>query len=153
MKIFKLSFEKSVGAVIFRQEDGKRKYLLLHYPSGHWDFVKGHVEKDETEEETMRREILEEAGIAKVEMIRGFKDRSKFFYRAKQLEKEKRLKNGDAINVFKRVVYYLAEVEQGEIRISFEHIDFGWFDYEQAYKKITYKNSRDILERADKFLS
>ncbi len=40
-----ISFEKSVGAVIFRKSDGAVMYLLLHYPSGHWDFSKGHMEK------------------------------------------------------------------------------------------------------------
>ena len=41
--------EKSCGAVIFRMEGKIRKYLLLHYESGHWDFVKGNVEKGEEE--------------------------------------------------------------------------------------------------------
>lgn len=147
-----VSFEKSVGAVIFRVENGERKFLILHYPSGHWDFVKGHVEKGETEKETIRREMQEEAGITVAEIIPGFKDKSKFFYRAKQSERARRLKNGDAINVFKKVVYYLIKTKQEEIKISFEHTDFGWFDYEQTHRKITYKNSKDILERADKFL-
>jgi hypothetical protein len=49
-------WEVSVGAVVFTGEKNKRQYLLLHYPSGHFDFPKGHVEVGETEEETLRRE-------------------------------------------------------------------------------------------------
>lgn len=39
--------EKSAGAVIFRKEEGKIYYLLLHYQARHWDFPKGHLEKGE----------------------------------------------------------------------------------------------------------
>ena len=33
--------ETSAGIVLFRKENLKNLFLLLHYPSGHWDFVKG----------------------------------------------------------------------------------------------------------------
>ena len=33
--------ETSAGIVLFRKEESKILFLLLHYPSGHWDFVKG----------------------------------------------------------------------------------------------------------------
>ena len=52
--------EKSCGIVLFREEEGTRQFLLLHYPSGHWDLAKGHVEEGETEHETATRELLEE---------------------------------------------------------------------------------------------
>ena len=52
--------ERSAGAIIFREEKRKIYYLLLHYESGHWDFPKGHVEKEEKEKETVKREIREE---------------------------------------------------------------------------------------------
>ena len=37
--------ETSAGIVLFRKEETKKLFLLLHYPSGHWDFVKGKMEK------------------------------------------------------------------------------------------------------------
>ncbi len=37
--------ETSAGIVLFRKEGAKNLFLLLHYPSGHWDFVKGKMEK------------------------------------------------------------------------------------------------------------
>ena len=45
--------EKSCGAVIFHKKDDSTKYLLLNYAAGHWDFVKGNVEANETEKETL----------------------------------------------------------------------------------------------------
>ena len=70
-----MSSEKSCGAVIFRR-DGDRKYLLLQYlllQGGHWDFVKGHVEKNESERETVLRETEEEVGIADPKFVEGFR--------------------------------------------------------------------------------
>ena len=63
IKFLSFSFEYSVGSVIYRRENGKILFLLLHYVSGHWDFVKGHKEKDETDLETLKRETFEETGI------------------------------------------------------------------------------------------
>ena len=51
--------EKSCGAVIFRMEEGERKYLILRSTKGHTSLCKGHVERNETERQTARREILE----------------------------------------------------------------------------------------------
>jgi bis(5'-nucleosidyl)-tetraphosphatase len=40
--------EKSCGAVIYLKKDSEVFYLLLNYEAGHWDFVKGNVEPNET---------------------------------------------------------------------------------------------------------
>ena len=56
--------EKSCGAIVYRKYHGNTEILLIkHINSGHWSFPKGHVEGDETEEETAKREIMEETGI------------------------------------------------------------------------------------------
>jgi 8-oxo-dGTP pyrophosphatase MutT (NUDIX family) len=56
--------EKSCGAIVYRKYHGNTEILLIkHINSGHWSFPKGHVEGDETEEETAKREIFEETGI------------------------------------------------------------------------------------------
>ena len=148
-----LVFEKSVGAVIFRRrEDGKKEFLLLHYPSGHWDFPKGHVEKGENEEETLRREVKEETGIKDLQILPKFRKQLFYFYQAKGQEREKRLAKGKSINIFKRVVFYLAETSQQEVKISFEHVDHQWLAIEEALKKITFPAPRKILEKAQNFL-
>ena len=51
--------EKSCGAVVFREENGVRLYLLLHYAEGHWDLPKGHVEKGESEEQNKLKKLLD----------------------------------------------------------------------------------------------
>jgi ADP-ribose pyrophosphatase YjhB (NUDIX family) len=51
--------EKSCGCIIIEN----RKVLLIKQTSGIWGFPKGHVEHDETEEETAKREVKEETNI------------------------------------------------------------------------------------------
>jgi len=36
---------RSAGVVIFRENQSHYEFLLLLYPAGHWDFVKGGFEK------------------------------------------------------------------------------------------------------------
>ena len=65
--------ETSAGIVLYRQMKDQREYLLLHYPGGHFDFAKGHVEAGESEHETAYRELQEETGIKKIIWIEGFR--------------------------------------------------------------------------------
>jgi bis(5'-nucleosidyl)-tetraphosphatase len=148
--------EKSAGAIIFRKDSDKVYYLLLHYsPSepgkhGHWGFAKGHVEKDESEEETAKREITEETGIKDIKIIPGFKETEKYFFRKVYgLKGEARKK---APWVFKLVVFFVAETKAQKIKISNEHIGFLWLPFDEAVKKISFKNSKKLLERADNFI-
>ena len=58
--------QKSAGIVLFRNDSDKNEFLLLNYPQGHWDFVKGKIEQNETSHETALRETKEETGIMNI---------------------------------------------------------------------------------------
>jgi len=131
--------EKSCGAVIFKQ-NGVRKYLLLHYEGGHWDFVKGHVEGNETEKETVLRETQEEAAITDLSFIDGFRHRISYYYRRA------------GRTVFKEVVFYLLESKTDTVSLSREHVGFDWLSYDHAYARLTYKNAKDTIEKARGYL-
>ena len=142
------SFEKSIGAIIFRREDGRIKFLLLKYRDGHWSFPKGHIEKDETEEQTLYRETFEETGIKNLKIYPSFRKFSRYFYRASGAEKQERIMAGRKLNIFKTVIFYLAETNEQEIKISSEHSSFIWLKFEEALEKLEYKNSKKILKQA-----
>lgn len=147
-----LAYEVSVGAVIFRRTSHRIEYLLLRYPHGHWDYVKGHIEAGETQEETLRRETQEESGIANMNVVRGFRKHTRYFYTAKGTELVKRKQSGKGIWIFKTVYFYLAEAIDSEISISDEHIGFAWLPFEEASTKLTFPAAKSILETADVFL-
>ena len=142
--------EKSAGAIIFRMVNSMPHYLLLHYHSGHWEFAKGHIEEGESNEETVKREIEEETGIKDLEITPGFKEYIKYFFRKSYgLQGEAKKK---APWVFKLVVFYLAQTNTEDVKISKEHIGFIWLPFEEAMKKLTYKNAKIILKKANDYL-
>ena len=71
--------EKSCGAVIFLRNP-ILNYLLLHYEAGHWGFVKGNVEFNESEKETVIREREEETGILDAKFIEAFREKVTYIY-------------------------------------------------------------------------
>lgn len=136
--------ETSSGAVIYHiDETRKPKYLILHYGSGHWDFVKGHIEGKETVEQTLRREAKEESGLSDLKIIPGFREKISYFYKR------------DGKTVPKDVIFLLAQTEAREeaVKLSFEHSGFVWLFLDEAVKKVTFANSKDVLKKADKFLA
>jgi len=153
--------EKSAGAIVFRKEpfdtaQGKQYkifYLLLHYFSGHWEFPKGHIEAGESEEETVAREVFEETGINDLKIIPGYKKYIKYFFRQyKDKVSEKDRKAGKTPWIFKLVAFFVAETQIKEIKISSEHKGFVWLPIDEAIKKTTFKNSKKLLEEANKIV-
>lgn len=133
--------EKSCGVVVFRYEGGIRKYLVLHYPSGHWDFPKGHVEKGEERHETALRELEEETGIKDFKFVKNFEHAISYRYN----------KNGKPSH--KQVIFFLGETKVEKIKISFEHKGFLWLKYEEALKRVTFDNAKKILKASEKYLA
>jgi bis(5'-nucleosidyl)-tetraphosphatase len=132
--------EKSCGAVVFIKKEEQTKYLLLNYAAGHWDFVKGNVEINETEKETVLRELKEETAITDATFIENFKETIAYFYRRQGL------------TVHKEVVFFIMESYTDKVTLSFEHIGFVWMDYAQAMEKLNFKNAKDVLQKAHDFL-
>jgi bis(5'-nucleosidyl)-tetraphosphatase len=131
--------EKSCGAVVFFK-NVQVKYLLLQYEAGHWDFVKGNVEPNESEAETALRELKEETSIAATQLIEDFRERIQYFYR----------RQGETIQ--KEVVFYLIQADTEQVELSFEHVGYAWLDYPDALEKLTFKNAKDVLQKAHAFL-
>jgi len=128
--------EKSCGILIVHDED----FLLLHYPQGHWDFVKGHVEPDEDELETALRELEEESGIKDVAVLDGFREEMHYFFKHE----------GQTIS--KTVVFFLGRVGDRAVEISHEHQNFDWLPFKEAKERLTFNNAKEILEKAYNFL-
>jgi 8-oxo-dGTP pyrophosphatase MutT (NUDIX family) len=143
-----MPFEKSAGAIIYRIEKGEEVYLLLHYAAidhrgskDYWDFAKGHVEAGEKEIDTVTREVKEETGLTDLEFVPGFNAWMKYFF---VFEGKK---------IFKIVTYLLAKTPTKKVTISGEHIGYDWLPYEEALERLTFKNAKDMLKKANNFLN
>ena len=149
----------SAGAVIFRDTagrgrhagaaaasrrggrgDGARRYLLLYYPSGHWDFVKGKVEAGESLRETVVREAREETGIADLEFVGGFEESIRYRFRS------------EGRTVRKKVIFYLARTMTRKIALSDEHVAYEWLTFDECLSRATFNNAKSILLRAEGLL-
>ena len=132
--------ERSAGIVLYLEKPEGILFLLLNYPTGHWDFVKGKIEHGETEHETAVREAKEETGIADIEFIDGFEEEINYNF---QYEGEL---------IYKEVVFFLGKTKTEKITISHEHLDYSWLSYNDALEKTTYQNAKIILSKANNLL-
>ena len=114
---------------------------MLKYPQGHWDFVKGKIEQNETEHGAAQRETKEETGITNIEFIDGFEESVEYDFRFKKED------------IHKKVIFFLAKTDEKNIKISHEHNDYLWLEYDDALKKTTFENAKGVLSKANEFLS
>ena len=126
--------EKSCGAIVYRRFHGNIEILLIkHINSGHWSFPKGHVEGDETELETARREIKEETGL---DVILDQTFRETVSYSPKR-------------DTQKVVVYFLALARNYDFVPQEEEIaEIRWVDIVRAARMLTYENDKTIVNKA-----
>ena len=131
--------EKSCGAIIFKKENGIIKYLILHMGLGHHSLCKGHVENNESEEETAYREIKEETSLD-VKIDTNF--RKIITYSPKE-------------DVIKDVVFFVAEVISNNIPIDNhddEVISFEWLEINEAIERLTFESDKSALKEANSYI-
>jgi bis(5'-nucleosidyl)-tetraphosphatase len=134
--------ERAAGVVLFREEDGRRLFLLLrHEQGGHWGFAKGRIEQGEGELEAALREIHEETGIVDVDLVVGVSVESRYPVR----------RDGRALR--KTVTYFAARVRGDSIQLSSEHTDGRWLMPAEALRILTHAESRRVLEVVEDALS
>jgi 8-oxo-dGTP pyrophosphatase MutT (NUDIX family) len=134
--------ERSAGFVVYRHPSGQaeREYLLLDY-GRHWDYPKGHVEKDEDDLSAAKRELAEETGITDIEVIEGFAHTIVYFFRSKR----------DGL-IRKQVVFFIGRTDASDIRLSHEHVGHAFLPYAAARKRLTYPSARKVLDAAEAHL-
>ena len=136
-----MAIEITSGAVVYRKNNGEIEYLLLESQNkGHfWGFPKGHVEGNETLEETAKREIKEETQLV-LPIDTSF-----------HVYTEYDLPNGNR----KQTTLYTADLTQSEdIHLQAEEIkNCGWFNYADARERLTYDNLKQLLDQVNDHLT
>lgn len=121
--------EKSCGMIIFKND----RILLVHHIQGHWGLPKGHVEENETEIETAKREVLEETGII-AKQVTDFRGTITYSPR---------------YNTKKEVVFFIGEAENDKITPQLSEVEEArYVDIKNIKKYIKKKNERELIAQA-----
>ena len=135
--------EKSCGAVVYTGSREDPRYLIIYSQKGFYGFPKGHVEGDETEEETARREIREETGLTDIKFIDGF--------RTSVVRPVNHRIEGAPL---KEVVYFLAYCENPHWEAQEAEIAaIRLMTYEEAMEIFQFETARKVLREAHAFLT
>ena len=135
--------EKSCGAVIYKLDKNTNElvFLILHMNLGHYSLCKGHVEKEDNnnEEATARREIKEETSLD-VKIDTNF--RQAITYSPKE-------------GVIKDVVFFVAE-DISNINPKDRHDDevnkIYYLPFNDGYNLLTYPSDKEVLKKAYEYI-
>ena len=122
--------EKSCGIIVFDEDN---KVLLVKHKKGHYGFPKGHVEGNETEEETAIREVKEETNCD-ASIISGF--REVITYSPKE-------------DIIKDVVFFLGKSINKNLNPQESEVsDAVFVTIEEAFELITHEDVEKLLRKA-----
>lgn len=126
--------ETSAGGVVFRRMPGGLRFLLIRDPYANWGLPKGHIENDETPEQTALREVAEETGLATLAVIERLPTIDWYFR-----------ERGRIIHKFCH--FFLLESQRGEpVPQTTEGITAClWCDFPGALETLSYANAREVL--------
>lgn len=123
------------GIIPCRKKGETWEVFLIHQKKGHWGFPKGHPDAGESPTESAQRELAEETGLRVVQWI--ITEPFKEYYNFAE----------EGISYEKTVQYYLALVEGTPTLQQAEVAGGGWHSFPMAYNRITFKNTRHLLEK------
>lgn len=131
-----MKHEESFGVIPLSKKNERWSVFLIQHKKGrYWGFPKGHAEPNETAQESAMRELREETNLQIVRFIDTppISEEYSFLLRGKR--------------VFKKVVYFVAEVE-GTIVLQKEEIQDGaWVAFPEAFEKATHPEGKAILHQ------
>ena len=134
-----MNLERSCGAIVYTRKNGRLLFVIVREMAGAFSFPKGHMEENETEKQTARRELLEETGLD-LPFLDGFRETDTYELAEKP-------------GTRKQVTYFLAEYggeplfpRPGEIR------EILLLTPEQALDCFDHESTRCVLRAACRFL-
>jgi bis(5'-nucleosidyl)-tetraphosphatase len=135
--------EESFGIIPLRRKgaDEWEVFLIQHTRSRYWGFPKGHGEEGESPEEAAIRELKEETNLDVVRYLQEEPLEEQYSFRA------------DGRQIFKKVFYYIAEVD-GVVILQKDEVQNGmWVPFSEALDKVTHVEGKTILVQVGKVLN
>lgn len=129
--------EKSSGAVVFTDNGGERRFLLIKMNRGHFGLPKGHIEKFEDERAAAIREIREETGV-QASLLDGFRETVRYTVSRK---------------THKESVYFIGCFDGGNVTIQRSEVSaYRLCPADEASGLITHDNDRAVFQNAVRWL-
>ena len=131
--------EKSCGAIIYRKKSNKLEFLIVKQSNENYSFPKGHIEANETEIETVLREVKEETNLD-IKLDTNFRESITYF-----LESKKR---------YKEAVYFIGYDYSGNLKSQEgEILNCDWYEYKKALELLEFDNIRGVLKKAFDYIN
>ena len=130
---------RKIQAVVIRKRDGKEA-LLVHYtpPKSYWETITGNVNRNESIEEGLKRELLEEISLDDTQLIKT-SYLSSFEYEKNENHYREDIFLVEASSKFIPDIGYNPDGE---------HNAYGWFSSEEALKLVPWQNMKDSIVKA-----
>lgn len=138
--------EIACGVIVVFKEKDENLFLILQHNNkdGSWSFPKGHMEKDENTLETALRELREESGIMRIDILD---------IPIINEEYEVIRKGITHLKINKYFVGYVlnknVDIDKSEI------VNYKWVTYKEAVDTfLSFQNTRaEVLQKVKKYLS
>lgn len=129
----------SAGGIVLNP---KGKVLLVEQRGNSWSLPKGHIEPNESAFESARREILEESGVRKLDLI-------------KELGTYKRYKiglhGGEDKTELKEIYMFLFQTSEEKLKPSDKHTtNAKWVAPEEVARILTHKKDKAFFKKWSK---
>ncbi len=126
--------EPTSGGIVFRRRNDQVEILLIQDAKDRWTIPKGHIEEGETAQQTAKREIGEEAGLKKVEVL-GWLGKIHFRYR-----------RVDKLVLMTTQIYLVRALGDTDDITKEEWMnDIRWFTFHDALDMIEYEDIGKLM--------
>ncbi|PIZ55737.1 hypothetical protein COY23_04335 [bacterium (Candidatus Torokbacteria) CG_4_10_14_0_2_um_filter_35_8] len=140
----KVILDISAGGIIYEKTKTEPKILLIKTEK-RWTLPKGQIEKEESLKDAAKREVSEETGLKHLKTEEKIGQEHYFF----KMEKEKNILHNKFVHYF---LFKFVGKEKPKLQKEEGFVEFKWVSFRQAKKKIEYKETRKILEKAEEIL-
>jgi 8-oxo-dGTP pyrophosphatase MutT (NUDIX family) len=127
---------RSAGGVVLNPEG---RVLIVSQKGTSWSLPKGHIEEGENELEAARREIYEESGVSRLELIKELGSYQRF-----KLGRDGREDRSE----LKTIHLFLFRTSETTLRpVDPDNPEARWVDLEEAAQLLTHPHDRDFFRR------